>query len=93
MPAGSNSNPKLIGSDKTASAQIRGRTGSGTGTVSSQQQQLGARTSSLGNNGASKQATGETERPKVVAKAKAKISRPRLTGTRFYFNKLIKNQM
>ena len=87
MSTGSNSNQKLIGSDKTAGAQIRGRTGT-TATVSSHQQQLGAQTGSMGNNGASKQATDETDgRQKVVAKAKAKISRPRLTGIRFYFKK------
>ena len=96
MSTGSNSNTKLIGSDKTVSAQIRGRTGSAgtTATVSSHQRQLGAQTGSRGNNGALKQATDETDgRPKVVAKAKAKISRPRLTGIHFYFNKLVKNQM
>lgn len=67
-------------------AQDRPRSGSISTAAISNQQQLGSRSNSLnsqkivGLNKTNENSSGITSKPKTLAKAKAKVSRPRLTG-------------
>lgn len=81
-------------STSQTSGQLKPRTGSISSAATSHQQQIGSRSNSFNvqNTTTGLNKTGESfvsalpkpERPKTIAKAKAKISRPRLTGI-FYF--------
>jgi len=81
-------------STSQTSSQLKPRTGSISSAATSHQQQIGSRSNSFNvqNTTTGLNKTGESfvsalpkpERPKTIAKAKAKISRPRLTGI-FYF--------
>nr|CAD2147462.1 unnamed protein product [Meloidogyne enterolobii] len=76
-------------STSQTSSQLKPRTGSISSPATSHQQQIGSRSNSFNvQNTTGLNKTGESsvsappkpERPKTIAKAKAKISRPRLTG-------------
>jgi hypothetical protein len=77
-----------VPSTSQIAGQARPRSGSISTSTISYQQLTGARsnsfntqkTSTSNKTGASSQTIQKTERPKTIAKAKAKISRPRLTG-------------